>query len=73
MHAQNGVEINDELLHDFYGMKSMIYSDDWGIYRNLEDIGYEHEIVNHRVEFVNEKVAHTNTIEGFLGRLESRF
>ena len=40
----------------------MIYSDDWSVYRNLEDIGYEHEIVNHSVEFVNENGAHTNTM-----------
>ena len=52
---------------------TMIYSDDWSVYRNLEDIGYGHEIVNHSVEFVNENGAHTNTIEGFWGVWKANF
>ena len=52
---------------------TMIYSDDYSVYRNLDQIGYGHEIVNHSVEFVNENEAHTNTMEGFWGVWKAAF
>lgn len=51
----------------------MIYSNDWRVYRNLGDISYEHEIVNHSVEFVNESSARTNNIEGFWSVWKANF
>lgn len=45
---------------------SVVYTDEWGGYKNMHKI-YEHLFVHHKErEFVNGK-AYTNTIEGFWG------
>ena len=41
-----------------------IISDGWKAYCNIKAHGYQHEVVNHSVEFVNEDGAHTNKVEG---------
>jgi len=44
---------------------SVIYSDGWGAYRMLKDLGYSHYVINHSENFVdpdNAKI-HTQTIE----------
>jgi transposase-like protein len=43
---------------------SIIVSDCWKAYINLEKHGYEHRLVNHSKEFVNNDGDHTNKIEG---------
>ncbi|XP_020905726.2 uncharacterized protein LOC110243911, partial [Exaiptasia diaphana] len=43
---------------------TLIVSDCWKGYINLEKHGYEHRTVNHSKEFVNELGFHTNKIEG---------
>ena len=43
---------------------TIIVSDCWKAYCNLENHGYEHRTVNHSVEFVNEDGDNTNKIEG---------
>ena len=43
---------------------TIIVSDCWKAYCNLEKHGYEHRTVNHSVEFVNDDGDHTNKIEG---------
>ena len=43
---------------------SMIYHDDWSVYKQLETHGYRHDVVVHTKEFVSATGACTNTIEG---------
>ncbi|KAL9976846.1 hypothetical protein ACROYT_G014182 [Oculina patagonica] len=43
---------------------TLIVSDCWKSYQNLEKNGYSHQTVNHSKEFVNNDSYHTNKIEG---------
>ena len=43
---------------------TLIISDCWKSYVNLEKHGYKHATVNHSVEFVNKDGQHTNKVEG---------
>ena len=43
---------------------TLIISDCWKAYINLEKYGYKHVTVNHSVEFVNKDGQHTNKVEG---------
>lgn len=50
---------------------SIIYTDCWRAYSGIpnmrnhpDDLPYQHDQVNHEVEYVNANGAHTNTIEG---------
>jgi transposase-like protein len=43
-----------------------IYTDAWGPYRGLPDIGYAHAFIDHWVTYCEGRV-HTNTIENFWG------
>ena len=47
---------------------TLIVSDCWKGYINLQKHGYEHRTVNHSKEFVNELGFHTNKIGGDLKR-----
>ena len=42
---------------------SKIHSDGWTAYRGLDRIGYAHQVVNHRREFVSPEGTHTQRIE----------
>ncbi|WP_308744722.1 IS1595 family transposase [uncultured Bacteroides sp.] len=49
---------------------SMIISDEWGGYNDVEK-KYIHEVVKHKIhEYVNKKGFHTNSIEGFWSQLK---
>lgn len=48
-----------------------IYSDQWGAYNNIGELGYRHIRINHSIEFVRDG-AHTNTIEACWGRLKTK-
>jgi hypothetical protein len=50
---------------------SIIVSDCWKGYINLNKYGYVHETVNHSQEFVNDAGGHTNKIEGHWRQLKS--
>ena len=39
--------------------KATIVSDGWAAYRKLEELGYQHEVVIHEKEFVNDDGFHT--------------
>ena len=52
---------------------SVIVSDGWAAYAGLNQIGYEHNIVNHSKEFVNNEGNHTNKIESIWGALKRMF
>jgi len=43
---------------------TLIVSDCWKSYHNLDKHGYSHQTVNHSKEFVNEEGYNTNKIEG---------
>lgn len=49
---------------------SMIYTDQWGAYRNLENMGYQHSAVRHDQGVYVSGDAHTNTVEGFWSHLK---
>ena len=62
-------EIRDEatplpLIERHIAKGSIIISDCWKAYCNLEKFGYEHRMVNHSKEFVNVNGFNTNKIEG---------
>lgn len=42
---------------------SDIHTDGWRAYQGLENLGYDHHVVNHRVEFVAADGTHTQRIE----------
>ena len=46
---------------------SIIWSDCWAGYRNIDSAGYFHEVVNHSIEFVSSEGVHTNRIESIWG------
>ena len=50
---------------------SIIVSDCWKAYINLDKYGYTHETVNHFQEFVNDEDAHNNKIEGHWRQLKA--
>jgi transposase-like protein len=50
---------------------SIIISDCWKSYINLDKNGYIHKTVNHSQEFVNENGDHTNKIEGHWRQMKS--
>ena len=46
--------------------QSKIYHDDWGVYRNFHNYGFEHFVVNHSENFLNPmNGVHTQNIESF--------
>lgn len=49
---------------DNVGEDTIIYTDSWSAYSTLKELGYEHAVVNHSLEFVNyESQASTNSAE----------
>lgn len=48
---------------------TIIYTDSWDAYNKLTELGYEHAMVNHSIEFVNES-ASTNTSENVFSNLK---
>ena len=53
------------LIQKYIKSGSVIYSDSWGAYRGLRELGYEHSSVNHSENFVDpgDKAVHTQNIE----------
>jgi transposase-like protein len=49
---------------------STIYSDEWGAYRLLPNLGYPHQTVKHYKREFKRGDAHTNNIEGFWSHLK---
>lgn len=65
-----GVRVIMPIIEDNVEAKSVIYSDEAGVYKTLKKRGYTHTTVNHsKLEYVRGE-AHTNTIEGFWGQLK---
>ena len=52
---------------------SIIWSDCWAGYRNLDSVGYLHEVLNHSNEFVSSQGVHTNRIESIWGACKRKF
>ena len=51
---------------------SVIHHDGWAAYGSLNELGYAHDLVNHRYEFINQDGARTNHIESYWSRVKSR-
>jgi transposase len=51
--------------------RSLVYSDDFPMYRGLRHRGYRHQAVNHSQKVYVMGDVHTNTIEGFFALLKS--
>ncbi|CAH8820957.1 unnamed protein product [Trichobilharzia szidati] len=52
---------------------SIIHTDEWKGYNSPSSLGYSHHRVNHSNDFVDPVAGtHTNSIEGFWGRLKNR-
>lgn len=49
-----------------------IVSDGWAAYVGLDRLGFDHEVVNHSVQFVNAQGKHTNSIEALWGSLKRK-
>jgi transposase-like protein len=61
----------DPIINASVAKGSQIYTDEFASYKHLGKIGYKHDVVHHRdKQYVNGK-AHTNSIEGFWGRLKN--
>ena len=54
---------------------TLIYTDSWNRYADLKDLGYNHQMVNHSVEFVSstDKQVHTQSIEGYWHTVKRSF
>ena len=52
------------IIKDRVSIGTMIYHDDWAVYRDLHKHGFQHDTVVHTKEFVSQTGACTNTIEG---------
>ena len=59
------------LIKKWIQSSSIIVSDCWKAYINLDKYGYTHETVNHFQEFVNDEDAHNNKIEGHWRQLKA--
>lgn len=57
-----------KFVQDNVQAQSTIHTDNWRSYNNLSSLGYNHDTVNHSVEFVKENddgtVTHTQKVEG---------
>lgn len=50
---------------------SLIYSDEWYSYNQLDRHGYEHQTIKHSTKEYVRGAVHTNTIEGYWSRLKN--
>ena len=54
-----------DILDKYVEKGSIVHTDCWKGYLNIDELGFEHKTVNHSENFVDPKTgAHTNTIEG---------
>ncbi|XP_028416130.1 uncharacterized protein LOC114543892 [Dendronephthya gigantea] len=60
------------LIKKHIAKETTIVSDCWKAYSKLELNGYQHRLVNHSKEFVNEDGFHTNKIEGHWRQAKSK-
>ena len=52
---------------------TIIYSDQWAAYNNISSLGFEHQTVNHSLNFINpETGVHTQNIESFWNKQKLR-
>lgn len=53
--------------------QSIIHSDSWRAYANVARLGYQHGMVNHRIEFVNRVTGvHTNNVERYWASVKQK-
>jgi transposase-like protein len=50
---------------------STVKSDDWAAYRNLDEAGFNHLVVNHSVNFVSQDGVHTQLIESLWSQVKA--
>ena len=52
---------------------SIVRSDQWRAYSRISELGYQHQTVNHSLNFVDpETGVHTQTIESYWGKCKAR-
>ena len=61
------------IIKDWIEPGTLIVSDCWKSYHNLDKHGYSHQTVNHSEEFVNEDGYHTNKMEGHWRHMKVTF
>jgi len=60
-----------DILDKYVEKGSIVHTDCWKGYLNIDELGFEHKTVNHSENFVDPKTgAHTNTIEGLWNRIK---
>lgn len=59
-----------EQIEKHIDQSAIVMHDEWGGYKNIHEMGYEHHVVNHGKTFVTNKVVHTENIEGLWGRIK---
>lgn len=62
--ADRSAETLKEVIMRHVKPGSIIFTDLWKGYSNLEELGFSRETVNHSISFISELGTHTNTIEG---------
>jgi len=60
-----------QTIREFVLPGSMIFTDDWRGYPNLNREGYRHKRINHSEKVYVSGVVHTQTIEGFFGHFKN--
>ena len=63
----------EEIILRYVNLGSIIHTDGWPGYENLANIGYEHEVVIHKYEFVSSSGVHTNRIESLWGAFKRKY
>tara|TARA_R110002072_G_scaffold97995_2_gene215740 strand:- start:24196 stop:25059 length:864 start_codon:yes stop_codon:yes gene_type:complete len=59
------------LIKQYIDKGATVSSDEWGGYRKLKELGYNHGMVNHSREQWKNGVHHTNSIEGYWSRIKN--
>lgn len=60
------------IIQKYVKPETTIYSDCWGAYCKLDQIGFKHGTVNHSKEFKNVEGVCTNGIEGLWGFVKGK-
>jgi transposase-like protein len=61
------------IVHSVLRNGSIVHSDEWAAYRGLQESGFVHSTVNHKLNFINPQTGvHTQNAESFWGKIKYR-